>query len=49
MLFSELCSKVLEVYDQYARENRIPVDSDYAILKLVEEVGALTGLEGADL
>ena len=39
MLFSELCQKVLEVYDQYAQENQIPVDQDYAILKLVEEVG----------
>lgn len=39
MLFSVLCRKVLEVYDRYARENSITVDEDYAILKLVEEVG----------
>jgi NTP pyrophosphatase (non-canonical NTP hydrolase) len=39
MRFHELCRKVLEVYDQYAAENRIVVSEDYAILKLVEEVG----------
>lgn len=39
MRFTELCKKVLEVYDRYAEENDIPVNEDYALLKLVEEVG----------
>lgn len=39
MRFTELCQKVLEVYDRYARDNAIEVNDDYAVLKLVEEVG----------
>lgn len=39
MRFTELCKKVLEVYDRYSEENEIPVNEDYAVLKLVEEVG----------
>lgn len=39
MRFQELCKKVLEVYDRYSEENDIPVNEDYAVLKLVEEVG----------
>jgi NTP pyrophosphatase (non-canonical NTP hydrolase) len=39
MKFQELCDKVLAVYDQYALENGIETNADYAILKLVEEVG----------
>jgi NTP pyrophosphatase (non-canonical NTP hydrolase) len=39
MRFAELVKKVLEVYDQYASENGIEVNDDYAVLKLVEEVG----------
>ena len=39
MRFNELCAKVLAVFDQYAEENGISVDEDYAILKLVEEIG----------
>jgi NTP pyrophosphatase (non-canonical NTP hydrolase) len=39
MRFTELCRKVLEVYDRYAAENGIEVNEDYAMLKLVEEVG----------
>ena len=39
MQFTELVKKVLAVYDRYAEENDIPVNEDYAILKLVEEVG----------
>jgi NTP pyrophosphatase (non-canonical NTP hydrolase) len=41
MQFQELCKKVLEVYDRYAADNAITVSEDYAILKLVEEVGEL--------
>lgn len=39
MRFTELCKQVLEVYDRYSAENDIPVNEDYAVLKLVEEVG----------
>lgn len=39
MQFTQLCEKVLQVYDRYAEENDIPVNQDYAVLKLVEEVG----------
>ena len=39
MRFTELCTKVLAVFDQYAAQNGITVDQDYAILKLVEEIG----------
>lgn len=39
MQFTELVKKVLEVYDRYAEENDIPVNEDYAVLKLIEEVG----------
>ena len=39
MKFTELCEKVLEVYDRYAAENDIQVNDDYAVLKLIEEVG----------
>jgi len=39
MEFPELCDKVLEVYRRYAVENGIRLDEDYAILKLIEEVG----------
>jgi NTP pyrophosphatase (non-canonical NTP hydrolase) len=41
MQFTLLCEKVLQVYDRYAEENDIPVKEDYAVLKLVEEVGEL--------
>jgi len=39
MQFTELCRKVLEVYDRYAEDNDIRVNDDYAVLKLIEEVG----------
>lgn len=39
MRFGELVKKVLAVYDQYASENGIVVNDDYAVLKLVEEIG----------
>jgi NTP pyrophosphatase (non-canonical NTP hydrolase) len=39
MRFPELCRKVLAVYDRYAEDNGIKVNDDYAVLKLVEEVG----------
>lgn len=39
MKFTELRKQVLEVFDRYAEENGIPVNEDYAVLKLVEEVG----------
>lgn len=39
MRFADLCEKVLEVYDRYAEDNGIKVNDDYAVLKLVEEVG----------
>lgn len=39
MQFDELSQKVLAVYDLYAEENGLKVDQDYAVLKLIEEVG----------
>lgn len=39
MQFDELSRKVLAVYDLYAEENGLEVDQDYAVLKLIEEIG----------